>query len=100
METLSRRDLDFLVHDWLRAEELSALPRFAGQGREDYAAVLDLGQTIAAKLAESWKVSDREEPRLDQDGLVRVQPALRDGVREYFASGLQLASVDEALGGM
>ena len=100
MDAISRRDLDFLLHDWLRVEDLTALPRFEGQSRADYDAVMDLGQTIAGKLGESWKISDSEEPRLDQDGLVRVQPALRDGVREYFASGLQLSSVDEGLGGM
>ncbi|MGG7567788.1 acyl-CoA dehydrogenase [Rhodovulum sp. DZ06] len=100
MDAISRRDIDFLLHDWLRVETLAAHPRFEGQSREDYDAVLDLAGKIAAKLGESWKISDSEEPRLDQDGLVRVQPDLREGVQEYFASGLQLSSVDEAHGGM
>ena len=39
-----RRDLDFLLHDWLKMETLFAAPAFADHSRESVDAVLDLSE--------------------------------------------------------
>jgi hypothetical protein len=39
---LSRRDVDFLLFDWLKVEELSQRNSFAGQDRFEYTSVLNV----------------------------------------------------------
>ena len=39
---LSRRDLDFLLYEWLGVEELTKRERFAEHSRETFDAVLEL----------------------------------------------------------
>ncbi|MFM2280583.1 MAG: hypothetical protein RLZZ444_2814 [Pseudomonadota bacterium] len=101
MPVLDRRDLDFMLFDWLDAAALAATGRHAGQSRDDYTAFLDLGQKLAeTRFLPCYKVSDRDEPYLDAEGRVRVQPDLARAVRAYLDAGLHLATVEEAHGGM
>ncbi|RBI86648.1 acyl-CoA dehydrogenase [Rhodosalinus halophilus] len=101
MPAVNRADLDFMLFDWLGAERLTALPRFAGQSAEDYRAFLDLAERLAEnEFLPTWKPSDSAEPALGADGEVRLHPGVRDAVRAYLDAGLQLATVDEAHGGM
>jgi len=101
MSVLDRNDLDFILFDWLDVERLTASPRFAGQSRSDYAAFLDLGSRLAeGPFLASYKIADRDEPRMSDTGGVIVQPDLADAVRRYLEAGLQLASVEEDHGGM
>ena len=44
---LSRADLDFLLHDWLRVSELTGRERYADHSRETIDAVLDLSAELA-----------------------------------------------------
>ena len=63
---LSRRDLDFLLYDWLDTEELTQRPRFAEHSRETFAAVLDLSEQIATRhFAPHNKKNDQQEPTFD-----------------------------------
>jgi hypothetical protein len=39
---MSRRDLEFLLFEWLAVDELTKRPRFAEHSRETFADVLDL----------------------------------------------------------
>ncbi|MDQ2626905.1 MAG: acyl-CoA dehydrogenase N-terminal domain-containing protein, partial [Actinomycetota bacterium] len=39
---LSRRDLDFLLFDWLRIDELTRRARFAEHSRDTFAGALQL----------------------------------------------------------
>jgi alkylation response protein AidB-like acyl-CoA dehydrogenase len=101
MPVLDRRDLDFLVFDWLGAKALSEVPRFEGQSTSDYAAFLDLGERLAeGPFLASYKIADRDEPQLSPDGDVIVQPDVANAVRVYLEAGLQLASVETGHGGM
>lgn len=101
MQALSRRDLDFLLHDWLQVERLTSFGRFSGQCRADYDAVVDLAERLAVSdFLPCYKAADREEPRLDPDGEVIIQPDLARAIRRYLDAGLQLAAVDAAHGGM
>lgn len=97
---LSRRDLEFLLHDWLRVEELTALPRFAEHSRETFDAVLELAADIASeRFAPHNKRNDAEEPRFEGGRVVlhdEVSPALRAAAE----AGLLSATMDESAGGL
>ncbi len=95
-----RREIDFMLYDWLGAERLSELPDFEGQDRSDWDAFLDLSGEIAwNELLPCYKAADREEPWLD-DGQVRVQPQLAQALRVYLDAGLHQAAARPDLGGM
>ena len=47
---LSRRDVDFLLFDWLKVEELSQRETFAGQDRFEYTSVLNVYEALATDL--------------------------------------------------
>ncbi|NED79196.1 hypothetical protein G3I76_03675, partial [Streptomyces sp. SID11233] len=44
---LSRRDIDFLLHEWLHVEDLTTRARYAEHDRDTFDAVLDLSETLA-----------------------------------------------------
>jgi len=89
---LNRRDLDFLLHDWLKAETLA--------DRETVDAILDLSEKLAAEAFLShYKQSDVEEPRLE-DGQVRICPAIGAALAQYAELGLFSAGFPEAQGGL
>jgi Acyl-CoA dehydrogenase N terminal len=46
---MSRRDLDFLLFEWLRIDELTKRERFAEHSRDTFAAVLDLCEELATR---------------------------------------------------
>ncbi|HEY1821093.1 MAG TPA: acyl-CoA dehydrogenase N-terminal domain-containing protein, partial [Trebonia sp.] len=46
---LSRRDLEFLLYEWLDIESVTRRPRFADCSRETFDAVLELAQDLAEK---------------------------------------------------
>ena len=98
---MSRRDLDFLLHDWLQVEELTTRPRYAEHSRETFDGVLDLSEQLATEVfAPINRLLDTEEPRIGEDGRV-VQPAeLGEALAAYTASGLPTSVFDEEIGGM
>ncbi|MFC5343217.1 acyl-CoA dehydrogenase [Brevundimonas staleyi] len=97
---LNRRDLDFLVFDWLRIEDLLDRPRFADHSRETLSSMLDLSETLARDLFQpAYKKSDQVEPWMDADG-VHVIPEIAAAVHEHAASGLMAGAFDHDLGGL
>ncbi|MCB1382580.1 MAG: acyl-CoA dehydrogenase [Notoacmeibacter sp.] len=101
MTGLNRDTLDFLVHDWLDAEGLTARPRYAAHSRETFDQLLDLARRMAEnEFLPSFKPGDRDEPELKQDGTVSVHPLIAKAVRAYLDAGFQLATIPEAHGGM
>ena len=46
---MSRRDLDFLLFEWLAVDELTKRPRFAEHSRETFSDVLDLCADLATR---------------------------------------------------
>lgn len=97
---MSRRDLAFLLYDWLDADALAALPRYAEHSRETFDAVLDTSERIASDLfAPHAARGDREEPRFDGERVTLI-PEVEPAVRAFAAAGLIAAGQDEAFGGM
>jgi len=97
---LSRRDLDFLLYEWLDAESLTARARFSEHSRQTFDAVLDLCEQLATeKFATHNKKSDQHEPHFDGER-VSVIPEVADALKAFSEAGLVAAGMDHELGGM
>ncbi|MGH8493840.1 MAG: acyl-CoA dehydrogenase [Moraxellaceae bacterium] len=97
---LSRRDLDFLLYEWLGAEKLSQFPRYADHNRETFDAVISLCQKLATeKFAPHNKKADQNEPTFDGERVTMI-PEVKEAITALTDAGMLLASQDYALGGM
>jgi len=97
---LNRRDVEFMLYDWLDAEALARRPRFADHSRETFTAALDTAEQIASDLfAPHNKLSDQQEPQFDGER-VSVIPEVKRALDAFSAAGLMAAGQDYALGGM
>jgi alkylation response protein AidB-like acyl-CoA dehydrogenase len=91
---LSRRDLEFLLYDWLDAESLLTRPRFAEHSRETFDAVLDLAAQVAAEqFAPHNKRADAEEPTFDGER-VHLIPEVRKALDVLAHTGLISSSTE------
>ena len=91
---MSRRDLDFLLHEWLGCEELFARERYADHSRDTVDAVLDLAEQVAiSEFAPHNRLSDLNEPTFDGTK-VMVIPEVRAALRAFADAGFLSASVD------
>ena len=96
----SRDTLDFLLHDWLKVEDLTSRERFADHSRATFDAVLDTCERIARdKFAQFNRLVDTEEPRFE-NGRVRLPQATHDALTAYASTGMIAASQDAEVGGM
>ena len=99
-ELMSRRDLDFLLYEWLDVESLTSRMRYSEHGRDTFDAVLDLAEQVAAEhFAPHNKLNDANEPTFDGSA-VRVIPEVKAALDVYARSGFVGATMDEDLGGM
>ncbi|MET7970126.1 acyl-CoA dehydrogenase [Micromonospora sp. NPDC005305] len=97
---LSRRDLAFLLHDWLEVSRLTERPRYAEHSRETFDAVLDLAAQVAAEqFAPHNRAADASEPTFDGQR-VRTIPQVKAALDAYARTGLLAATMDESVGGM
>jgi len=95
-----RATLDFLLHDWLQVEHLTARERFADHSRETFAAVLDTCERIARdKFAPFNRLVDTEEPRFDGEK-VHLPRATHEALAAYVDSGMLAAAQSYEHGGM
>src|SRR3978361_2253472 len=87
-QLLSRRDLDFLLYEWLDVELLTKRARFAHHSPEACAAVLELSQQIATRhFAPHNKKADAEEPTFDGER-VHLIPEVAEALKVFAESGL------------
>lgn len=101
MPAFDREAIDFLVHDWLDAEALTARAHYGDHSRETFDALLDLAEKIAEnEFLPSFKPGDRDEPELKPDGTVTVNPLIKRAVQAYLDAGFQLSSFPADQGGM
>ena len=97
---LSRRDLAFLLYEWLDVTSLTARPRFADHTRETFDAALDTAERIATDLfATHNKKNDQNEPHV-VDGKVVLIPEVKAALDAYCEAGLLAAAQDYEYGGM
>jgi butyryl-CoA dehydrogenase len=97
---LSRRDLDFLLYEWLDVETLTKRERYAEHSRQTFDAVLDLSARIATEqFGPHYKKSDAEEPRFDGER-AHVIPEAKAALEVFARAGLVGAGMDTEVGGM
>ena len=98
---INRRDLDFLLEDWLALGELLRRPRYAEHDSETVKGVLDLAEQVAEReFAPHLRASDTIEPSFNGEGDVVIHPAVKAAVRQAAESGLFSAVFDAELGGL
>jgi alkylation response protein AidB-like acyl-CoA dehydrogenase len=97
---LSRRDLDFLLYEWLDVEALTKRERFAEHSRETFDAFLDVSAQIAERdFAPHNRASDLDEPTFDGTR-VTVRPEVGAALRTFAGTGLISAAFDAEAGGL
>jgi len=99
-EIMSRRDLEFLLYEWLDVEALTTRKRFADHSRETFDGVLGLSERLATDLfAPHNRAADLDEPTWDgQD--VHLLPEVKKAVDAYAAADLLRLGFDEEHGGL
>ncbi|MET0425231.1 MAG: acyl-CoA dehydrogenase [Actinoplanes sp.] len=96
---LSRRDLEFLLFEWLDVEALTSRERFADHSRETFDAFLDLCAQIAERdFAPHNRRSDLAEPTFDGER-VHVIPEVAKALQAFNSAGLISATMDAEHGG-
>ncbi len=96
---MSRRDLDFLLFEWLGVDELTKRSRFAEHSRETFSDVLDLCEELATRyFAPHNKKSDQNEPSFDGT-TVTVIPEVKQALDAFAAADLIGMGMDQSLGG-
>lgn len=99
-KVLSRRDLDFLLYEWLDVTALTARERFADHSRETFDAFLDVSQQIAERdFAPHNRKNDLNEPTFDGER-VTIIPEVSHALRVFAESGLLGATMDAEHGGL
>jgi alkylation response protein AidB-like acyl-CoA dehydrogenase len=97
---LSRRDLDFLLYEWLDALSLTQRERFVDHNRETFDAVLDLCERLATdEFATHNKKSDQHEPEFDGNSVSMI-PEVGAALQAFCDAGLMAAGQDFEMGGM
>ena len=96
---MSRRDLDFLLFEWLGVDELTKRTRFADHSRDTFSDVLDLFEELATRyFAPHNKKSDQNEPSFDGT-TVTVIPEVKEALDAVAAADLLSMGMDHAFGG-
>jgi alkylation response protein AidB-like acyl-CoA dehydrogenase len=96
---LSRRDLDFLLFEWLRIDELTKRERFAEHSRDTFEGVLDLCEELATRyFAPHNKKGDANEPTFDGVS-VTIIPEVKRALDAFAQADLLSMTMDADIGG-
>ncbi|MFD1825682.1 acyl-CoA dehydrogenase [Mumia zhuanghuii] len=97
---VSRRDLDFLLFEWLDVEALTSRERYDDHDRTTFDGVLDVSERLAAeKFAPLAAALDVDEPRIGDDGKVVLLPEVAEALAAYNEAGLPGMSFPSEHGG-
>ena len=97
---LSRRDIAFLLYEWLDVESLTSRERYADHSRETFDAAMLTCEEIATDLFEPHnKKSDANEPTFDGERVTMI-PEIGKALAAFNAAGLMAAGRDYEMGGM
>lgn len=96
---LSRRDIDFLLYEWLDVECLTRRERFNDHSRETFDGLLDLCQDLATRyFAPHNKKNDEHEPTFDGERVI-LNPDVKQAMDAFAKADLLAMSMDHSLGG-
>jgi butyryl-CoA dehydrogenase len=97
---ISQRDLEFMVYEFFKCEELTQRKRYADHNRETFDATIDIARRIAEDqfLPIQMKL-DANQPTFDGER-VHMIPELKVALDTVIESGLGASTADFELGGM
>ncbi|MBD0324323.1 MAG: acyl-CoA dehydrogenase family protein, partial [Aldersonia sp.] len=96
---LSRADLDFLLYEWLRVEELTKRERYLDHSRETFDGVLDLSEQISTRyFATHNKLADADEPTFDGTR-VHIIGEVKEALDAFARAELTGLTMDQSVGG-
>ncbi|HEY0942012.1 MAG TPA: acyl-CoA dehydrogenase [Steroidobacter sp.] len=97
---INRRDLDFMLAEWLDVAPLFDHEPYQGHSSDTVTAVLDLAEQIATqRFLPHYRAADLNEPHLLEGGEVRVLPEIRAAVHAAAEAGLFGIAFAPELGG-
>ncbi|WP_240689597.1 acyl-CoA dehydrogenase [Brevibacterium sp. S111] len=97
---LSTTDIDFLLYDWLRVDQLCSRQRFSDHSREVFDSVLSASEELAKEqFAPHARKSDLNEPTFDGKTVTLI-PEIKAALGQFADIGLLSATMDESFGGI
>jgi alkylation response protein AidB-like acyl-CoA dehydrogenase len=100
LSLIPRRDLDFLLYEWLDLPALCRQPRFAGHDRGTFDQVLDAAARLAGdKFLPHAAKADANEPHFDGTRVYMI-PEVKEALDAYIAGGFLGASFPAEDGGL
>jgi len=97
---LSRRDLEFMLYEWLDVAALTQTGRYADHSRETFDAVLDTCERIATeRFAPHNQKADQNEPHFDGN-IVSLIDDVKPALQAFADAGLIASGNDYSMGGM
>lgn len=97
---LSTTDIDFLLYDWLRVDQLCSRQRFSDHSREVFDSVLSASEELAKEqFAPHARKSDLNEPTFDGKTVTLI-PEIEAALGQFADIGLLSATMDESVGGI
>jgi alkylation response protein AidB-like acyl-CoA dehydrogenase len=100
-DILSRRDVQFLLNEWLDVQRLTERERFRDQTTDDWNDVLALAEQVATDQFQPHnRKADINEPEIGADGKVVLIPEVAEALGVLGETGLMGAAMPEEVGGM
>lgn len=96
----SRRDLDFILNDFLKAETLSQYPRYAGQDMETWNEILDTAEKLATELFLPHAAKSDANPPIFDNGRAILIPEIKQAVDAFCENGFIAAAFSPEYGGL
>lgn len=96
---LARRDMEFLLFEWLGVDELTKHERFAEHSRDTFEDLLDLCEQLAMRyFATHNKKSDINEPSFDGEKVTLI-PEVKEAWTAFAKADLLGIAMDRRFGG-
>lgn len=97
---VDRRNIDFLLYEFLEVEKLFATERYAAHDRASVTAMLNSAETIAGKHFQPLAAKlDANEPKA-VDGKVAIIPGVKEALQAFAEAGFFATVFDEVDGGL
>ena len=97
---VDRRNIDFLLYEFLDVEKLFATERYAAHDRAGVTAMLDSAEAIAEKHFQPLAAKlDANEPKI-VEGKVEIIPGVKEALQAFAEAGFFATVFDEADGGL
>jgi alkylation response protein AidB-like acyl-CoA dehydrogenase len=96
---INRRDLDFLLYEWLDVAALCRHPRYSQHDRATFESVIEAAHTLAQEKFLPFAAKlDANEPHFDGEH-VQIIPEVKDALSAYVDGGFLASAFDTADGG-